>query len=96
VTFRIFANPSGPHGVYSDVSATAMRDEAVQRAAWPLVVRVAMVCSLLAAALGAALYRFLGVSATPIVVATAIIGLVVGLSLPPARPQLHRLPANHR
>jgi hypothetical protein len=70
----------------------AMRQEAMHRAAWPLVVRVAMMCSLLAAALGAALYRFAGVSPAPIVLATAVIGLAVGLSLPPARPQLHRLP----
>ena len=62
-----------------------MRDDA-QRAAWPLVVRVAMVASLLAAALGAALYRFAGVGPTPIVAATGIIGLLVGLTLPPARP----------
>ncbi len=68
-----------------------MRDDAVQRAAWPFVVRVAMVGSLLAAALGAALYRFAGLSATPIVLATAAIGLIVGLSLPPARPQLRRI-----
>jgi hypothetical protein len=69
-----------------------MRDDAAQRAAWPLVVRVAMVGSLLAAALGAALYRFADVSPTPIVMAVAAIGLVVGFMLPPARPQLRRLP----
>jgi hypothetical protein len=63
-----------------------MRDDARQQAAWPFVVRVAMVGSLLAAALGAALYRFAGMSPTPIVTATALIGLVVGLMLPPARP----------
>jgi len=68
-----------------------MRDEAGQRAAWPLVVRVAMIGSLLAAALGAALYRFAGVSPMPIVMATAVIGLAVGLSLPPARPQMRRI-----
>jgi hypothetical protein len=69
-----------------------MRDEAAQRAAWSLVVRVAMVGSLLAAALGAALYRFANVSPVPIVVAVAAIGLVVGFRLPPARPPLPRLP----
>jgi hypothetical protein len=68
-----------------------MRDDAVQRATWSFVVRVAMVGSLLAAALGAALYRFAGLSPTPIVLATAAIGLIVGLSLPPARPQLRRI-----
>jgi hypothetical protein len=62
-----------------------MRDDAA-RGAWPLVVRVAMVGSLVAAALGAALYRFAGVAPAPIVVATAVIGLIVGLTLPPARP----------
>jgi hypothetical protein len=64
---------------------TAMREEALHRA-WPLVVRVAVVASLLATALGAALYRFAGVSATPIVLATALVGLVIGLRLPAARP----------
>jgi len=68
-----------------------MRDDAGQRAAWPFVVRVAMVGSLLAAALGAALYRFAGLSPTPIVLATAAIGLIVGCSLPPARPPLRRI-----
>ena len=63
--------------------------------AWALVVRVALAGSLLAAALGAALNRFAGVAGTPIVVATAIIGLLVGLSLPPARPRLRRVPAPH-
>jgi hypothetical protein len=62
-----------------------MRDEA-PRAAWPLVVRVATLASLLAAALGAALYRFAGVAPGPIVLATAVIGLLIGLTLPPARP----------
>jgi len=66
-----------------------MRDEALHRA-WPLVVRVAMVASLLAAALGAALYRFAGVSATPILAATALVGLVIGLRLPAARPSWAR------
>jgi small-conductance mechanosensitive channel len=60
--------------------------------AWPLVVRVAVATSLLAAALGAALYRFAGVSPTAIVAATAIVGLAIGWSLPPARPRLHRPP----
>jgi hypothetical protein len=64
-----------------------MRDDAARPAAWTLVVRVAMVGSLLAAALGAALYRFAGIAPTPIVAATAVIGLAVGLALPPARPQ---------
>jgi len=62
-----------------------MRDEALHRA-WPLVVRVALVASLLAVALGAALYRFAGVSATPIVAVTAVVGLLIGLRLPAARP----------
>jgi hypothetical protein len=91
VTFRDFANPRAPIGVYSFVSATAMRNEELQRAAWPLVVRVAMVTSLLAAAVGAALYRFAGVAPALIVAATAVIGLAIGLSLPPARPDMHRV-----
>jgi predicted membrane-bound spermidine synthase len=75
-------------GVNSGVT-TAMRDEALYRA-WPLVVRVALVTSLLAAALGAALYRFAGVSATPIVLATAVVGLLIGVRLPAARPSWPR------
>jgi hypothetical protein len=68
-----------------------MRDEALHRA-WPLVVRVAAAASLLAAALGAALYRFVGVSPAPILVGTAVIGLAIGLRLPAARPvRLSRL-----
>ena len=66
-----------------------MRNEARHRA-WPLAVRVAMVASVLAAALGAALYRFAGVSATPIVVGTAAVGLAIGLRLPAARPSWPR------
>jgi hypothetical protein len=76
------------HRASADVNSsvtTAMRDEALHRA-WPLVVRVAMVASLLAAALGAALYRFAGVSGTPIVLGTALVGLAIGLRLPAARP----------
>jgi hypothetical protein len=64
---------------------TAMRDEALHRA-WPLVVRVAAAASLLAAALGAALYRFAGVSPGPILLGTVVLGLVIGLRLPAARP----------
>jgi hypothetical protein len=95
VTFPDFANPRAPIGVYWYVSATAMPNEAVQRAAWPLVVRVAMVSSLLAAAVGGALYRFAGVAPVTIVVGTAVIGLAIGLSLPPARPELHRMHGQH-
>lgn len=73
----------------------AATPEDTMHRAWSLVVRVAMVGSLLAAALGAALYRFAGVSPTPIVVATAVVGLAVGLSLPPARPRPRRVPADH-
>jgi hypothetical protein len=68
---------------------TAMRDEALHRA-WPLVVRVAAAASLLAAALGAALYRFAGVSPAPILVGTALFGLLIGLRLPAARPASFR------
>jgi hypothetical protein len=64
---------------------TATREEALHRA-WPLVVRVAATASLLTAALGATLYRFAGVSAAPILIGTAVIGLVIGLRLPAARP----------
>jgi MFS superfamily sulfate permease-like transporter len=76
------------HRASTDINSgvtTAMREEVLHRA-WPLVVRVAAVAGLLAAALGATLYRFAGVSATPIVAATALVGLVIGLRLPAARP----------
>jgi hypothetical protein len=73
----------------------AATPEDTMHRAWSLVVRVAMVGSLLAAALGAALYRFAGVSPTPIVIATAVVGLAVGMSLPPARPRLGRVPADN-
>jgi hypothetical protein len=76
------------NGVNSGVTA-AMREEALHRA-WPFVVRVALAASLLAAALGAALYRFAGVSSTPIVVGTAVVGLATGMSLPAARPSWMR------
>jgi hypothetical protein len=64
---------------------TATRDEALHRA-WPFVVRVATVASLLAGALGAALYRFAGVGPMPIVAGTALGGLAIGLRLPAAQP----------
>jgi hypothetical protein len=72
------------NGVNSGVT-TALRDEALHRA-WPFVVRVALATSLLGAALGATLYRFAGLSATPIVIGTAVVGLAVGMCLPAARP----------
>jgi hypothetical protein len=71
---------------------TATRDEALHRA-WPLVVRVAAAASLLAAAMGAALYRFAGVSPAPILLGTAVVGLVIGLLLPAARPGRVRSPS---
>jgi hypothetical protein len=74
---------------------TATRDEALHRA-WPLVVRVAAAASLLAAAMGAALYRFVGVSPTPILLATVVAGLGIGLRLPAARPVRLRSPSQSR
>jgi hypothetical protein len=53
---------------------------------WQLAVRVAVVSSLLMAALGAALYRFAGLGSVPIVGITLAVGLAIGLRLPPARP----------
>jgi hypothetical protein len=61
-------------------------DDAVHEA-WGLVMRVAVVVSLLAAAAGAALYRFAGASPVALVVATAVIGLAVGWRLPAAHPR---------
>ena len=71
------------------MSAKTTCPEELERA-WSLVVRVALATSLLAAALGGALYRFTDVSSTAIVVVTAVVGLAIGLSLPPARPTLRR------
>jgi hypothetical protein len=67
--------------------AMAMREEVLHHG-WMLAVRVAVVASLLAACLGAALYRFTDVSPVAIVVGTMIAGLAIGLRLPPARPGL--------
>ena len=39
-------------------------------------------------AIGAALYRFVGIGAGPILVLTAIVGVTLGLRLPPGRPSL--------
>jgi hypothetical protein len=60
-------------------------DEAMHDA-WALVVRVAVAFSLLAAAAGAALYRFAGASPVAIVVVVAAVGAAVGSRLPAARP----------
>ncbi len=73
-----------PSDVNKGVTA-ATHPDAVERA-WPLVVRVAMVASLLAACLGAGLYRFTGVGVTPILIGVGVVGLAIGLALPPARP----------
>jgi hypothetical protein len=67
---------------------TALREEA-RHQAWPFVVRVALAASLVVAALGAALYRA-GLSSTPIVIGTAVVGLTIGMSLPAARPSWMR------
>jgi hypothetical protein len=42
------------------------------------------------ASLAGALYRFAGVSAAPLVIGTIVIGLALGLALPPARPAPRR------
>ena len=76
------------HRTFPDVNkgvTAATRSDEVERA-WPLVVRVAVVASLLAACLGAGLYRFAGVGATPILIGVGVVGLTLGLVLPPARP----------
>jgi hypothetical protein len=57
-----------------------------QAEAWGLVVRVAVVVSLLAAATALALTTFVGLSAAPVVAALGLVGLLVGLRLPAARP----------
>ncbi|MGE0879054.1 MAG: hypothetical protein AB7L13_19915 [Acidimicrobiia bacterium] len=53
---------------------------------WGLVVRVSVVCSLMTAALGVALYQFWGVSRTWLVLAAAVEGLAIGLRLPAVKP----------
>jgi len=54
---------------------------------WRFAVHTAMVSSVLAATLGAALHRFLGVGDGALLVATAALGLLTGLTLPPALPR---------
>jgi hypothetical protein len=54
--------------------------------AWRHAVRVAIVASALAAALGLALHKFVGVDARVILVAVASIGWIVGCHLQPAAP----------
>jgi hypothetical protein len=55
-------------------------------ASWRLAIRVALVASMLTAAVAVALHQFAHVGALPLVFGTALAGLAVGLSLPPARP----------
>jgi len=64
---------------------TDERDAALARG-WHLAIRVALTTSALMVAVGASLYRFVGLGTGPILVLTAVVGLVVGLLLPPARP----------
>jgi hypothetical protein len=54
--------------------------------AWHLALTVAMISSLLAAAIGVTLYRFVGLDARLVLAVVAPAGLVVGLRLPAARP----------
>jgi hypothetical protein len=65
--------------------ATLERERQLGRA-WRLALRVALVASVLAAALGAAMYHFLGADPVVIVAVFATVGLAVGVRLPPAQP----------
>jgi hypothetical protein len=62
-----------------------------QAEAWGLVVRVAVVASLLAAAAALTLTALVGLSPVPVVACLGLAGLLVGLRLPaawPPRPSL--------
>ena len=62
--------------------------------AWHLAVRVAAVTSVLAAALGIALAKFVGLDARVILVMVAAIGWVIGCHLPVAGPSRWAAPAD--
>jgi hypothetical protein len=62
------------------------RDPARLATSWRFVVQVAGVSSAVMAAVAIALRTFAHVGALPLVFGTALSGLAIGLSLPPARP----------
>jgi hypothetical protein len=64
----------------------AYGEPADQAAAWGLVVRVAGVAAVLSAVVGLALQHFMGVAATPLLLASVGVAVLVGLRLPPAAP----------
>lgn len=66
------------------------RDPVQLAAAWRLAVRIAFGASLLVAAVAVALHSFAHVGALPLVFGTVLVGLSIGLSLPPARPVVVR------
>jgi hypothetical protein len=75
--------------VSRDVIHTVMqsaRDPIQLAASWRFAVRVALVASTLMAAVAITLHEFAHVGALPLVFGTALAGLAIGLSLPPARP----------
>jgi hypothetical protein len=95
VTFRNREYPNGARGHQLRLMQRGPIDDDVHDA-WPLVVRVAVVVSLLAAAAGGTLYRFAGVSPVALVVATAVFGLAVGWRLPAVHPRARPLPLHVR
>ena len=62
------------------------RDSIRLAASWRFAVHVAMVASALTAAIAITLHQFAHVGALPLVFGTALAGLAIGMSLPPARP----------
>jgi hypothetical protein len=66
------------------------RSELDAQAGWQFAVRAAAVASVLVATLAVALYEFWGVNRVFLVAMAALIGLTVGLRLPPGAPELVR------
>ncbi len=62
------------------------RDPIQLAASWRFAVHVAIVASVLTAAIAIALHQFAHVGPLPLVFGTALAGLAIGMSLPPARP----------
>jgi hypothetical protein len=86
---------TGPSVVNRDVESSPHFPIALQVAdrpvdeAWHLAVRVAVVASLLALAVGVTLTRFAGIDARLVLLGTACAGWVIGCHLPVAEPAFH-------
>jgi hypothetical protein len=76
---------TGIHAVIHTVMQNP-RDPIQLAASWRFAVQVAIVASALMAAVAIALHQFAHVGPLPLVFGTALAGLAIGVSLPPARP----------